>query len=132
MCIVIDTCTFASVFNKDAIDHREFRPVLEWIVVGKGKVVYGGATYKKELRKARNYEIRFFAELRRNGKVVDVDKIKVDQTEKKIKAQNINPNFNDPHLLAIIIVSKLSFNYLCQVARCDNHFFPTHLTDNKI
>lgn len=106
MCIVIDTCTFASVFNKNAVGHREFRPVLEWIVVGKGKIVYGGATYKKELSKAREYEIRFFAELRRSGKVVEVDNIQVDRAEKRIKKQNTNPNFNDPHLLAIIVISK--------------------------
>ncbi len=42
MCIVIDTNAFHAVFNPISQKHGDFRPVLEWIVHGRGKIVYGG------------------------------------------------------------------------------------------
>ncbi len=109
MCIVIDTCAFASTFNINALDHSEFSPVLKWLAEGKGKIVYGGARYKMELGKARNY-YKFFRTLERSGKVVLVDDTKVDRIEKQIQqiiASNSSYHqFNDTHIVAIIIISK--------------------------
>lgn len=105
MCMVIDACTFAPVFDSACQDHAEFRPVLEWIVSGKGKVIYGGSRYKSELSKAHKY-IRFFTQLERAGKLVRIDDAKVDAFEESLSKQFKDPHFNDSHIVAIVIVSR--------------------------
>jgi hypothetical protein len=52
MCIVIDTNTFSSVFNENSQKFKEFEPVNHWILKGNGFLIYGGRTYKNELKKA--------------------------------------------------------------------------------
>jgi hypothetical protein len=105
MCIIIDSCCFSSVFNSSNSDHNEFRPVLQWIVVGKGKLVYGGSKYREELRRASRY-LFFFGQLTRAGKAVKIPSNIVDEIEVGVKAQECNPNFNDQHIVAIVIASK--------------------------
>jgi predicted nucleic acid-binding protein len=104
MCIVIDTNTFASVFEVNSQKYKEFYPVLEWIVYGNGKIVYGGTKYMQELRKAFKY-LKFFVELSKVSKVVELDKQKVDEKQKEISTLVNHRDFNDQHLIAIIIVS---------------------------
>lgn len=104
MCIVIDANTFSSVFVCTTSDHEEFRPILEWVCKGKGKIVFGGTKYYKELLSAPKYLpiIRILNDAR---KVVRVDDLSVDNAQKRLE-QLTNPNsFNDTHIVAIIIVS---------------------------
>jgi hypothetical protein len=54
MCIIIDADTLGLVFNPETKEHKKFKPVLEWINNGKGKIVYGGTKYEKELINAKN------------------------------------------------------------------------------
>jgi hypothetical protein len=56
MCIIIDTNRFSSIFEEENSDHDEFKPILDWIIFGKGKIVYGGTKYKQELTRAANIE----------------------------------------------------------------------------
>lgn len=104
MCIVIDTNTFACVFEVNSKRHGEYRPVLEWIVHGNGKVVYGGTKYKQELRNAKKY-LRFFLELSKVSKVVELDCQQVDEKQQEIMTLVNHHDFNDQHLIAIIILS---------------------------
>ena len=104
MCIVIDINAIPSVFKCEANDHPEFRPVREWIIDGKGKMVYGGTKYKEELSKLKHYH-NFIAELSRKGKIVMIDENKVDEEQQKIIQRTSNRKFNDPHLVAIIVAS---------------------------
>ncbi len=104
MCIVIDTNTFASVFDKSSKHHDEFKPVLDWIVYGKGKIVYGGKKYKQELRQARKY-LSLFLELDKAKKIVTVGDDRVDEQQRDVQAVVEHRDFDDPHLIAIIIVS---------------------------
>jgi hypothetical protein len=104
MCIVIDTNTFASVFNPESQRHDEFKPVLDWIIYGKGKIVYGGSKYKTELKKARRY-FGLFSELRKCRKVIEVDQEAVDRIQWEIETKITHADFDDPHLVAIISVS---------------------------
>ncbi len=67
MCIIIDTNAFAPVFDRTSQNHAEFKPVLDWIVSGKGKIVYGGTKYKLELGKAYKY-LKLFAEFKKINK----------------------------------------------------------------
>lgn len=104
MCIIIDTSALSSVFNRTSKVHLEFSPVFDWIIRGKGKVVYGGTKYKRELAQARRYA-KLFAELRRAGRTALVDDQKVDQEQRILEETSLPQDFDDPHLVAIVIVS---------------------------
>jgi len=105
MCIIIDTNTFSSVFDGSSANHEEFKPVLDWIVVGSGKAVYGGSKYLEELRKAQKY-LKIFRLLSDCKKTIKVDNSKVDSVEADLKSRVEHRDFDDPHLIAITIVSK--------------------------
>lgn len=105
MCLVIDTNTLSCVFNETNANHEEFKPVFDWIEKGKGKIVFGGAKYMKELEKARQY-LRLFVDYSKKGKTVRINDEEVDKHEKEIKLKVIDSKFNDAHIIAIIAVSK--------------------------
>jgi predicted nucleic acid-binding protein len=102
MCIVIDTCALSVVFKST---DSAFAPVRKWILVGKGKMVFGGSTYTAELSKVGSI-LRFVAELSRQGKTVVLDKSAVDDAEKVIKEMEQSADFDDPHIVAIARVSR--------------------------
>lgn len=107
MCIVIDSNVIPCVFNSQASDHQEFRPVFAWIRQGRGKIVYGGTRYKKELSELRNY-LGILAELKRKSKVVIIDEvnnISVDSVEDYLSQRIVRSDFNDHHIVAILIIS---------------------------
>lgn len=112
MCIVIDTNCFTNVFVSSSEKHSEFQPVYDWVTKGKGRVVYGGTKYKKELERARKF-VSIFTELSRKNKLVKVSDNKVDEWEEQIKQMleangkdHINDErYNDAHLIAIFSVS---------------------------
>jgi hypothetical protein len=105
MCIVIDTNTWASVFDIGADDHIEFKPVYDWILGdgGKGKIVYGGTTYLQEVP---SKYMSLLLELNKRRKTVAVENSKVDEIEIKLKKLIEHRDFDDPHIVALIIVSK--------------------------
>jgi predicted nucleic acid-binding protein len=117
MCIVIDVNVISALFNNKNNDHPRFVPLLEWLVAGKGKMVYGGTKYKKELRLLSSY-FGLILELGRAGKVIEVDQAKVDQFQISIEQDNSNINFNDPHIVAIVAISKCKL-----VCSCDQNSF---------
>lgn len=103
MCIVIDTSSLSCVFDQRNSEHSEFKPVLDWIL-RKGKIVYGGTTYERELKTAHSF-LKIFSEFKKINKVVVINKSDVDKKEKKIKTLLSHRNFDDPHIVAIIAVS---------------------------
>lgn len=105
MCLVVDTCCLASVFDPKSKHHREFIPVLRWITVGKGRLVYGGTKYNLELKKATKF-LRILLELQRQGRVIQVAGDRVDAVAATLKAKIPDPKFNDEHIAAIVIVSR--------------------------
>lgn len=111
MCIVIDANTFHLVFNSRSPQNINFRPVLDWIAYGNGKIVYGGTKYKKELLCARTY-FSYFIELDRAGKVIKLSDSAVDNIQKSL--DKLIPQCNDTHLLAIIINSKCKLLCTCE------------------
>jgi predicted nucleic acid-binding protein len=104
MCIVIDANAIAYVFNPKNSKHRSFKPVLDWIVYGKGKVVYGGTKYKKELARASSY-LKLILELIKIRKLVEINGKLIDRAEHEIKQRVKSKNLDDPHIIAIFIVS---------------------------
>ncbi len=105
MCIVIDINALPCVFSEDSECHDEFEPVERWILKGKGKIIIGGKKYMDELRKMPDY-LSFLKELEKIGKVVPLEDDEVDSYEEKIKLIVNDSRFDDPHILAIIAISK--------------------------
>ncbi len=138
MCIVIDMCALSPVFNEKDKNHSKFKPVFEWIIKGKGQIVYGGSTYKDELREANRYDRAYFKILEKNGKLKLVDDAKVDIAEHKIQkiAKKNGIKFNDHHIVAIIVVSKCllvcttNVNHVKQIR--DPEFYPRNIERPKI
>jgi len=104
MCIVIDTNCFNPVFDRANLKHPEFRPVLNWIVDGAGKIVFGGSKYKAELARTPKI-LKFFSVLKRARKLVEVNQQRVDQWQARVEAIFDPRKHNDPHLPAIVSVS---------------------------
>jgi hypothetical protein len=105
MCIVIDSNTVAALFDPNNLEHAELEPVHDWIFKGKGKVVYGGTTYRREVFERQRRYNGLFEELRRQRKVVQAPTDEVDRAETRIKAAEPSPDFDDAHLLAIHDIS---------------------------
>jgi predicted nucleic acid-binding protein len=105
MCIVIDTNTWASVIDTSSTDHVEFKPVHDWIFGegGKGKIVYGGTTYLNETPQKYRKLLKYFTDI---GKAKGVSLEEVDFHEAELKQKIQHRDFDDPHIVAIIIVSK--------------------------
>lgn len=104
MCLVIDMNTIPTVFNPDLDNHEKYKPVLDWVISGKGKMVCGGSKYWEELKQIGKY-LRFFNELNKAGKVVKVDDEAVDQKMDELMEICDDSDFDDPHIVALLIVS---------------------------
>jgi hypothetical protein len=113
MCLVIDICCIALVFDGQSKQHAKFVPVLEWIN-GKGLMVYGGTKYNTELGKAKKF-LPYVAELSRRRRTVQVPNGEVDQIATALKQKVPDPLFNDEHLVALVIASRC-----CVVCTNDN------------
>ena len=104
MCLVIDTSTIAMVFDPTNKRHSDFRPVFQWLN-SSGRVIFGGHKYVAELAKMQRY-VRIVNELARAGKVVKLDNTEVDRIAAELKVKVPDPNFDDEHIIAIVIVSR--------------------------
>lgn len=105
MAIIVDTNCFACVFSRNSKDHTDFAPVLDWILEGHGFLVFGGSKYWGELTECKKY-LHFVNLLKKAGKVYVCDGSKVDEMQKYYEEKIVDPDFDDPHLPAIVRVSK--------------------------
>ena len=106
MAIIVDANCLSNVFDKTCSEHEEFSPVYDWIISGKGKLVYGGTKYIEELSKLTRI-LRFINLLKNfKNKVVILDKDLVDAEQKRIEGLIDDPDFDDPHIPAMVIVSQ--------------------------
>ncbi len=125
MCIIIDTNCFSSVFSRTSASHSEFAPVLEWILCGHGKAVFGGSKYRQELNSAKHY-LKIFRLLDTFNRLIKVDDNKVDAEQTRVEGIITHPDFDDPHLAAIVIVSRCKL--ICSV---DTRSIP-HITNRVL
>ena len=126
MCVIVDTNCFASVFDSTSARHSEFSPILDWIINGKGKLIYGGSKYIQELEKSKKY-LKIFSLLNSKAKkVVVVDRQKVDEEQSRIENLVIDPDFDDPHLPAIVIVAK------CEIICTEDTRSVRFITDGRL
>lgn len=124
MAIIIDTNCFANVFSPKSAKHTEFKPVLEWILTGKGIMVYGGTKYKAELKKAPKY-LPIIRLLRDVGKVLEGCNSTIDGLQVKVEEINDDQDFDDPHLPAIVLATK------CKLICSEDTRSIKHVTDRK-
>ena len=105
MAIIVDTNCFARVFCRNNKEHEEFAPVLDWILRGNGILVYGGSKYKRELREAMKF-LRFFNLLKSAKKAIPFEDAPIDKIQARYEQRYKDPDFDDPHLPAIVLVTK--------------------------
>jgi hypothetical protein len=105
MCLVIDIDCLAMVFEKKAKFHDRFRPVLDWVRNGNGRMIYGGTKYNAELGRTRKF-LGIVGELSKQRRTVKLPSDEVDRIAEGLKVQFPEPQFNDEHLAAIVIVSR--------------------------
>ncbi|WP_333661533.1 hypothetical protein [Chishuiella changwenlii] len=110
MAIIIDTNCLANVFSKSSDKHNEFKPVLDWILKGKGFLIYGGSKYNEELKKTPKY-LPILRLLKDVGKVHKGNDDNIDNIENSISKTNTSKLFNDIHILAICLDTKC--NLVC-------------------
>jgi len=103
--IVLDINIIPSVLNKESSDNADFCYVLQWVLKYKNACfVYGGTKYKRELKKMKKcYKI--LNELRKAGKVVEINDRLIDINANQLKKICTDVAFNDEHIVAIINIS---------------------------
>jgi hypothetical protein len=105
MCLLIDSCCLSKVFNANNREHPNFIPVYKWVRFGRGRMIYGGSKYLKELRGVAGLT-RLFTELEKQRRVEILPIGCVDVIADEIKEQVNDKHLNDEHLIAIVIVSR--------------------------
>jgi hypothetical protein len=101
MCLVIDANCFSLVFGRK---HTGFTPVMDWIDGGKGRMIYGGKKYFQELKDWKMLGV--VKELRTARKAVHVSDTQVDSIADALKLKVHKADFDDEHILALVIVSR--------------------------
>jgi hypothetical protein len=114
MCLVIDTCCFALVFDSSIKQHAKFIPVLKWITEGKGRMIYGGTKYNIELGRTTK-ALGIVSELSRKRRTIQIPNASVDPIAAALKARFPEPAFDDEHIIALVIASRC-----CVVCTNDN------------
>ncbi|TVS18429.1 MAG: hypothetical protein EA424_10900 [Planctomycetaceae bacterium] len=104
MSIVVDVNAIVPVFNENDLSHKDFAPVREWIIKGRGRLVFGGTKYKAELKKTIRYA-RLIRRLKDAGKACEVHQDMVDEREREIVTETVGTDCDDQHLIAILSVS---------------------------
>lgn len=119
MCIIIDANSLSKVFCVQNKQHKPFKPVLDWIIQGRGKIVFGGTKYREELVNCYKF-VRIMTEFDKAGKVVRICDEEVDKKEKQLITRFGSNQFNDFHIVAIVIVS--GCRLVCSTDK-DSHTF---------
>lgn len=114
MCVIVDTCCLSLVFNSSTKYHSKFRPVLNWVVAGKGRMIYGGTKYNRELRESGRI-LNVVTELSRARKTIKLSNEEVDPISEALKRKFPEDEFDDEHIVALVVASRC-----CVVCTDDN------------
>lgn len=104
MCLVIDANCFGLVFEPSTKGHDKFVPVLKWITEGRGRMIYGGTKYNTELGRATRI-LGIVKELSTQRRTVQLKNTTVDPIALALKVKFPEPEFDDEHIVALIIAS---------------------------
>lgn len=100
MLIIID----ANLFSNMASGDKEFTPLVVYVSFGSGCVAYGGKTYGKELAKHKKF-FSLLLEWEKKRKAIRLEKDIVDKNEVFLKAEFRRSNFDDHHILGMVVYS---------------------------
>ena len=135
MRIVIDTNALSVVLNQCNQNHREFKPVFDCIFSGRGKMTYGGTKYEEELSRMKRF-LGLIIELKKTVGIIILNCDSVDEEADKIARAVVDSSFNDPHILAIVIVGRCkivcSADEVLHVFLQDKSLYPKGFTRPKI
>lgn len=105
MCMIIDANTIPCVFSCTNQKHNDFKPVLKWLIYGKAKLNLGGKLLTKEIAEKQKSYMPFLLELNKFNKIHMFKSQIIDNKEKEIKQKESDPDFDDPHIIALSIIS---------------------------
>ena len=105
MCIVIDINTLSPVFNEECGQHKDFRPVKDWINKGQGFLIFGGSRYKKELKKAYHY-LRLIRQMKDAGRAIPIRDDLIDAAELEVIELTKGTDCDDQHIVALLGISR--------------------------
>jgi hypothetical protein len=126
MCMVIDANTISIVFNGKNDRHMEYDELTKWFLYQQPKICLGGYLLKKELKEKMFGYFTLLVELSRFNKVHFISDNDVDALTEQIRMKDANPDFDDPHIVALIIASRAKL--LCS----DDARSFCHIKDNKL
>jgi len=103
MCTVIDADTFSYFCNPDSAMYSDFQPVRDWIENSNSKIVYGGMDYLNHLSNHKKF-LGYLMEQSRKGKIERLNNGEVDRVTDAIKANYTRADFDDHHIVAIVLI----------------------------
>ena len=105
MCAIIDPPIMTSLFSETDQHHSDFAPLKRWLLSKFGKIIVGGTKYKKELSFMRSV-LGVLAEFERSGKILRVPDSEVDAEVEILLKIYGGKDFDDPHLVALVRLTK--------------------------
>jgi hypothetical protein len=127
--MIIDANVIPCIFSPRNSKHEKFRPVLKWLLYGRGKIILGGKLYTKEILEKQKSYVSLMLELKKINKIHFIDNSLVDLKEKEVSNKELDPDFDDPHIIALSILSKAtiicsddsrSFKFIKRMKEYDN------------
>lgn len=106
MCMIVDANVIPCVFSSKNAKHNDFKPVLQWLLFGKAKIIMGGKLWTKEIAEKQKSYVPLLLEMNKFNKVHFYDNTIIDSKENEIKSKEQDPDFDDPHIIALCIISK--------------------------
>lgn len=106
MAVIVDPPLFIALFDQKDLRHSDFVEVLNWVLKGPAKFVIGGTKYREEIFNVRSVMPKL-AELSRARKIHNIKDETVDAEELRVKLIEPKPDFDDPHLVALVCASKV-------------------------
>jgi len=106
MRLIIDANALSEVFDSSNSNHKNYAPVKKCVLECKGVMYYGGTKFKEEIETQKSL-IKLLGELRKSGKLIELNQDVVDKKEKALKVIEPATNFDDPHLIAICIIAEI-------------------------
>lgn len=104
MCVVIDPPLFIPIFKTKDPKHNDFVHLMNWIQKGKGKLVFGGDEYMRQLQNVKSI-LPYLQELRKIRKIVNVNSKLVNAAALFAIQKARTADFDDAHLVGIVSVS---------------------------
>lgn len=105
--LLLDVNAISCSLDEGNADHARFAPVREFLIDRFGRFAVGGTKYLQELGRLTRY-LALIDELEKRGQVHRVSSDLVDKEESRISDLEDSADFDDPHIIALVIVARVS------------------------